>query len=121
MCRTVEREGAQSIASRARMRRCNAIRAGKKKWAALQRPECVDFQLYARKLKAGLRACVAETRLVRLHSYRAHIMLTSRQRANKKILPREPERPARGISTEQKEPRELIAEHAIFSVHVLTI
>ena len=34
-------------------KRGTQIRAAKK-WAALQRPECVDFRLYARKLKKFL-------------------------------------------------------------------
>lgn len=81
----------------------------------------MDFQLYARKLKAGLRACIAETRLVRSHSYRAHIMLTSRQRADKKIPRASLNDPRVEFRPSRRTTRELIAEHAIFSVHVLTI
>jgi hypothetical protein len=37
-------------------RRIDWRKSGQKKWAALQRPECVDFRLYAPKLKNGLSA-----------------------------------------------------------------
>ncbi|SMG58436.1 hypothetical protein SAMN06265784_11169 [Paraburkholderia susongensis] len=87
-------DGGASIASRLasiEFAMLAGINQRTKKWAALQRPECVDFRLYVRKLKNVLSVAALRCRCARSRT-RAVTPASKRSRVSRKFRPEEEER-----------------------------